>query len=124
MQYLKHYWISIITGSYAVSDNPVEKRHPEAEFPGLDVKIWMSDENGIDVCLSVVPDTTSVSDIIIGDKKAVQVLTEDQFNSVSIPYLESQLLYSQARENGEEDAAIIAQADLKLQEARQALYTL
>ena len=124
MQYLKHYWISISTGSYAVSDNPVEKRHPEAEFPGLDVKIWMSDENGIDVCLSVGPDTTSVSDIIIGDKKAVQILTEDQFNSVSIPYLESQLLYSQARENGEEDAAIIAQADLKLQEARQALYTL
>ena len=43
MQYIKHYWINVNTGTYSCGDNPVEKRHPEAEFPGLDVKIWMKD---------------------------------------------------------------------------------
>ena len=61
MKYLKHYW---------KSTNPLEsillllidihKRHPEAEFPGLDVQIWMHDADGIDVCMAQVPDSTTV----------------------------------------------------------------
>jgi len=41
MKYLKHYWIDVNTGAYTCTENPIEKRHLEAEFPGLDVKAWM-----------------------------------------------------------------------------------
>ena len=86
MKYLKHYWICVHTGNYMCANNPVEKRHPEAEFPGLDVRIWMHDENGIDVCLSRVPDGVSIVDVVDdhNGKKVVQKLTETEFNSVQL----------------------------------------
>ena len=128
MKYLKHYWICIADGKYCCQDNPVEKRHPEAEFPGLDVKIWMHDAEGIDVCLSTVPDSTSVADVLSedGNKKVVQVLTEEQFNSVAVPLAESGQLSQQARQ--EKDATLSAslkqQAEAKFAEAQQALFAL
>ncbi len=127
MKYLKHYWVCINDNNYCCLENPVEKRHPEAEYPGLDVKIWMHDEDGIDVCLSVVPDTTEVSDIIDpeSNKKSVQVLTEEEFNSVAIPYFESQELYSLSTEvPGEQDEELMAQSQAKYQEAVEALHLL
>jgi hypothetical protein len=128
MQYLKHYWIHAHSGTYCCEDNPVEKRHPEAEFPGLDVKIWMNDENGIDVCLSQVPDGVTITDVVDehSGKKVVQKLTEEEFNSVQTPLLESQTLRQEAQQ--ETDEAVKAEkeaaADAKLQEAQQALQTL
>lgn len=128
MQYLKHYWIHAHSGTYCCEDNPVEKRHPEAEFPGLDVKIWMHDENGIDVCLSQVPDGVTITDVIDehNGKKVVQKLTETEFNSVQTPLLESQTLRQEAQQ--ETDEAVKAEkeaaADAKLQEAQQALQAL
>jgi hypothetical protein len=129
MKYLKHYWISVIDGGYCCHENPVEKRHPEAEFPGLDVKIWMHDEDGIDVCLSQVPDNTPVADIFdIHDEtlKVVQVLTEEEFNSVQTPLLESQTLRQEAQQETDETikAEKEAAADAKFEEARQALFAL
>jgi hypothetical protein len=128
MKYLKHYWICIADGKYCCQDNPVEKRHPEAEFPGLDVKIWMHDAEGIDVCLSTVPNSTPVADVLSedGNKKVVQVLTEEQFNSVAVPLAESGQLSQQARQ--EKDATLSAslkqQAEAKFAEAQQALFAL
>ncbi len=129
MKYLKHYWISVIDGGYCCHENPVEKRHPEAEFPGLDVKIWMHDQNGIDVCLSEVPDSTPVADIFdVHDEtlKVVQVLTEEEFNSVQTPLLESQTLRQEAQQETDEvlKAEKEAAADAKFEEARQALFAL
>lgn len=110
------------------ANNPVEKRHPEAEFPGLDVRIWMHDEDGIDVCLSRVPDTTVIIDIVNPDngKKVVQELTETEFNSVQTPLTESQTLRQEAQQETDEDlkADLEAQADSKFEEARQALFAL
>ena len=128
MQYLKHYWIHAHSGTYCCEDNPVEKRHPEAEFPGLDVKIWMNDENGIDVCLSQVPDGVTITDVVDehSGKKVVQKLTEEEFNAVQTPLLESQTLRQEAQQ--ETDEAVKAEkeaaADAKLQEAQQALQAL
>ena len=128
MQYLKHYWIHAHSGTYCCEDNPVEKRHPEAEFPGLDVKIWMNDENGIDVCLSQVPDGVTITDVVDehSGKKVVQKLTEEEFNSVQTPLLESQTLRQEAQQ--ETDEAVKAEkeaaADAKFQEAQQALQAL
>jgi hypothetical protein len=129
MQYLKHYWISVVDGGYCCHENPVEKRHPEAEFPGLDVRIWMHDQNEIDICLSRVPDSTPVFDIFdVHDNtlKVVQVLTEVQFNSVETPLTESQILIQEAQQETDETikAEKEAEADAKFEEARQALFAL
>jgi hypothetical protein len=128
MKYLKHYWICVQDGNYCCEDNPVEKRHPEAEFPGLDVRIWMHDEDGIDVCLSRVPDSTTITDVTNPEtgKKVVQELTEVQFNSVQTPLDESASLRSQAQQETDETikADLEAQADTKFQEAQQALFAL
>jgi len=128
MKYLKHYWICVHSGNYMCGNNPVEKRHPEAEFPGLDVRIWMHDEDGIDVCLSRVPDTTVIADIVNPNngKKVVQELTEVQFNSVQTPLDESAALRQQAQQETDETlkADLEAQADAKFVEAQQALFAL
>ncbi len=127
MQYLKHYWINVNTGSYACTENPVEKRHPEVEFPGLDVKIWMHDPDGIDVCLSTVPTEVTVSDITdASGKKAVQKLTKTKFDSVNTPLLASHALREEARLETDETlkAEKNAQADAKYQEAVSALHVL
>jgi len=128
MQYLKHYWIHAHSGTYCCEDNPVEKRHPEAEFPGLDVRIWMHDENGIDVCLSRVPDGVTITDVVdeYNGKKVVQKLTEAEFNSVQTPLTESQTLRQEAQQETDEvlKAEKEAAADAKFEEARQALFAL
>ncbi len=128
MQYLKHYWIHAHSGTYCCEDNPVEKRHPEAEFPGLDVRIWMHDENGIDVCLSRVPDGVSIVNVVDdhNGKKVVQQLTEAEFNSVQTPLDESQELRLQAQQETDETlkADLEAQAAAKFEEAQQALFAL
>jgi hypothetical protein len=128
MKYLKHYWICVQDGNYCCEDNPVEKRHPEAEFPGLDVRIWMHDEDGIDVCLSRVPDSTTITDVTNPEtgKKVVQELTEVEFNSVQTPLDESVSLRQQAQQETDETikADLEAQADAKFVETQQALYVL
>jgi hypothetical protein len=129
MKYLKHYWIYLGDGSYCCLENKIPKRHPEEEFPGLNVKIWMHDENGIDLCLSEVPDTTKVEDIYSShdpNLKVVQNITEEQFNSVSVPLEECNHLMNQA--HNEEDAQVAQElfnsAELKMNEAKEALYSL
>ena len=98
MKYLKHYWKSTNPSSddYLTTANSIDKRHPEAEFSGLDVQIWMHDADGIDVCLSQVPDGVTITDVTIGSKKAIQELTETQYNSVKTPLDASAVLESEA----------------------------
>jgi len=85
MKYLKHYWKSTETGEYLTTVNSIHKRHPEAEFAGLDVQIWMHDADGVDVCMAQVPDDTTITEVSIGSKKAIQELTETQYNTVKTP---------------------------------------
>jgi len=129
MQYIKHYWINLQSGNYSCQENPIERRHPEAEFPGLDVKIWMQDANGIDVCLSEVPDTIPVPEMYessTSTKKCVQVLTEVEYNSVATPYFESQQLSGEALMEEDETLKVEkrAEASAKYQEALTALHAL
>jgi hypothetical protein len=96
-QYIKHYykktsddtWITSIKKTYNSTTNQwitdtsyVERRKPEKEYPGLGTKVWMQDDEGIDICLSDLPDSTSVENVLYDGKKVVQILNEDQFNSV------------------------------------------
>ena len=96
MKYLKHYWKSTESGDYLTTGNTIHKRHPEAEFAGLDVQIWMHDADGIDVCMARVPDSTTIVDVTIGSKKAIQELTETQYNTVKTPLDASYALNEEA----------------------------
>ena len=105
-KYLKHYWKK--NGNWLTTSNEVEQHHPEADYAGLGVKVWMHDSDGVDVCLSEVPDSTSISTITVGSKKAVMELTETQFNSVKTPLDEAAVLRQEARtaeEGGDTDTA-------------------
>ena len=105
-KYLKHYWKK--NGNWLTTTNEVEQHHPEADYPGLGVKVWMHDSDGVDVCLSEVPDTTGISTITVGSKNAVMELTETQFNSVKTPLDEAATLREEARtaeEGGDTDTA-------------------
>ena len=96
MKYLKHYWKSTTSGDYLTTANSIDKRHPEAEFAGLDVQIWMHDADGVDVCMAQVPDSTTITDVTVGSKKAIQSLTETQYNTVKTPLDASNVLNGEA----------------------------
>ena len=105
-KYLKHYWKK--NGNWLTTSNEVEQHHPEADYPGLGVKIWMHDSDGVDVCLSEVPDSTGISTVTVGSKNAVIELTETQFNSVKTPLDEATVLRQEARtaeDGGDTDTA-------------------
>ena len=105
-KYLKHYWKK--GDAWLTTSNQVEQHHPEADYPGLDVNIWMHDSDGVDVCLSKVPDTTEITTITVGSKTAVIELTETQFNSVKTPLDEAGVLRHEATEaelSGDTDTA-------------------
>ena len=105
-KYLKHYWKK--GDSWLTTANQVEQHHPEADYPGLDVNVWMHDSDGVDVCLSKVPDGTAISTITVGSKNAVIELTETQFNSVKTPLDEAATLRREASDaevSGDTDTA-------------------
>ena len=129
MKYLKHYWKSTETGDYLTIENSIFKRHPEAEFAGLDVQIWMHDADGVDVCLARVPDTTTITDVTVGSKKAIQSLTETQYNSVKTPLDASNVLNGEAMDaemSGDTSTATTKrnEATTKYNEAKTALLAL
>ena len=129
MKYLKHYWKSTETGDYLTTTNTIHKRHPEAEFAGLDVQIWMHDADGVDVCLARVPDTTTITEVTVGSKKAIQELTETQYNTVKTPLDDANKLDEEAavEETGGDStlaATKRAEAETKRNEAKTALLAL
>ena len=129
MKYLKHYWKSTTSGDYLTTANSIDKRHPEAEFAGLDVQIWMHDADGVDVCMAQVPDSTTVTDVTVGSKKAVQSLTETQYNTVKTPLDASAVLESEAMDaemSGDTSTATTksTEATTKYNEAKTALLSL
>lgn len=76
MQYLKHYWTDESGNYQTVKNKSVGRQHPSIE--GLSVKYWLTDERGIDYCLSVCPDTTLVNVPPAG----IEVLTEQQYDTL------------------------------------------
>jgi hypothetical protein len=113
MQYIKHYYVDDEQNTFCCEEpcSAKYKRHPWKEYPGLDVKVWLTDADGVDVMLAEVPDSTSVSTIVNDcGKNSVQVLTEEEYNSVSVPYFEAQTLSGQAQEARQQDDESTAEA--------------
>ena len=130
MQYIKHYYVDAESPSSfcCTSAEPKYKRHP-IEYAGLDVKVWLTDSNGVDVMLAQLPDSTTVSDVVNGDHTCIKVLTEEQYNTVWTPYSEASTLYGEAQEaerDGDADTAATkrASADTKFGEAETAIRAL
>lgn len=132
MQYIKHYYVDDDNNAFCCESNsePKYKRHPFKEYAGLSVKVWLSDSDNVDVCLSELPDSTSVSTLISDcGKNSIQVLTEEEYNTVSIPYFEAQILFGEAQDarqqgDGETVEAKETAATAKIAEATAAIRTL
>lgn len=74
--YIKHYWVSYPNlDRFLIEANEVPKSHPTIK--GLDVKHWLTDDNGIDYCLSICDD-----DAVLPGGKGVTQLTEEEWNSL------------------------------------------
>lgn len=76
MQYLKHYWTDGVGNYQTVKNQAVDRRHPLID--GIQVKYWLTDERGIDYCLSVCPDTTLIDTPPAG----IQVLSKEEWDSI------------------------------------------
>ena len=131
MQYIKHYYTDEQTGAYCceTSSNPKYKVHPWRTYAGLDVKVWLTDSDGVEVMLAELPDSTTVADVTVGSKKAVQVLTETEYNTVWTPYSAAATLYGEAQtaeESGDTDTAATKRTagDTKMTEATTAIRAL
>ena len=60
-KYIKHYYVdgeNLVEFFTDKNMGPNGKTHPRLD--GLDVKFWFVDNNGIDYCMSVVPDETVI----------------------------------------------------------------
>tara|TARA_R100001443_G_scaffold74064_1_gene81885 strand:- start:805 stop:1242 length:438 start_codon:yes stop_codon:yes gene_type:complete len=145
MKYVKHYWIDAVSNEWLTTTNdaPNGKSHPYNIFSqsDLSVKIWLTDSDGIGVCLSELPDSVTISEVVVGSKKAVIQLTETQYNTVKTPYdaagvlsIEADALRKETIVDGdvkqvtaEDESAVVAkdtEADAKITEAKTALNTL
>ena len=132
MQYIKHYYVDDDHNTFCceTTSNPKYKRHPWKEYAGLDVKVWLTDSDGVDVMLAELPDSTPVSTTVSDcGKNCIQVLTETEYNTVWTPYSEALALYGEAMEarNTEDEvtaASKEAEAQTKMDEATVAIRAL
>jgi hypothetical protein len=76
MQYLKHYWVR--SGEYLTEpgQNGPLQSHPA--IPGLEVRYWLTDDNGVDYCLSTVSDNTLVTVVTPG----LEILTKADWDAI------------------------------------------
>lgn len=129
MQYIKHYYVNDVTGEYMTTTNDAPaKRHPTKEIPGLGVKFWSHDPDGIDVCVSEVEaDQITITDQEVDDKFAVKVITEDQYNLLILLQKEINTIVTElypegfqggATESESLDAELVTNLETKQQELK------
>jgi hypothetical protein len=86
MQYLKHYWVR--NGEYLTEpgQNGPLQNHPS--ISGLDVHYWLTDDRGVDYCLSTVADNTLITEVDPG----LKILTREEWDVIvaTIPVPEPQ----------------------------------
>lgn len=123
-KYIKHYYVDDDTNTFCCGlEEPGYIREPWKEYDGLDIKISLSDSEGVPAAIAELPDSTYVVDVEHEcGKKAVKVLTITEYNSVATPYFEAFELYREAMElQHNEDTNLFLEkkeeADLKYAEA-------
>jgi len=76
MQYLKHYWVR--NGEYLTEpgQNGPLQSHPS--IPGLQVRYWLTDDRGVDYCLSTTDDSVLVEEVTPG----LEILTKTEWDAI------------------------------------------
>ena len=129
-KYIKHYWISERgknrTWVTQVHTSWIPRTHPVKEYPGLDVRYWLADSEGVSVCISRVPDDTEIETIVQDGKKVVMELSECTFNELEDGLIEVHELFYQARRKlrREKDHEMSAYLMDEAREKRDAVYKL
>ena len=74
--YIEHYWMR--DGKYltGIGENGSLQHHPN--IPGINVLVWTTDDRGVDLCYSYVPDSTPIVEVTPGLRK----ITEEEFQAV------------------------------------------
>ena len=82
--YIKHYWVSYPgMDRFLIESNEVPKTHPNIK--GLDVKYWLTDDNGVDYCLSICDD-----DAVLPGGNGVTQLSEEEWNTITSELIAAQ----------------------------------
>jgi hypothetical protein len=82
--YIKHYWVSYPgMDRFLIESNEIPKTHPNIK--GLDVKFWLTGDNGVDYCLSVCDD-----DALLPGGNGVTQLTEEEWNTLTLDLIKLQ----------------------------------
>jgi len=82
--YIKHYWVSYPgMDRFLIESNEVPKTHPNIK--GLGVKFWLTDDNGVDYCLSICDD-----DAVLPGGNGVTQLTEEEWNTLTSELISAQ----------------------------------
>ena len=86
MIYLKHYWVR--DGQYLTEPNQNGPLQSHPPIPNLSVKFWLTDDRGVDYCLSTVPDHVLITEVTPG----LEILTRQEFDAIvaTIPVPEPQ----------------------------------
>jgi hypothetical protein len=86
MIYLKHYWVR--DGQYLTEPNQNGPLQSHPPIPNLSVQFWLTDDRGVDYCLSTVPDHVLITEVTPG----LEILTRQEFDAIvaTIPVPEPQ----------------------------------
>jgi hypothetical protein len=78
MIYLKHYWMR--NGEYLTEpgQNGSLQYHPGAGIDGFSVRYWLTDERGVDYCLSTANDNALIQEHDPG----MQILTKTEWDAI------------------------------------------
>lgn len=103
--YIKHYWVSYPgMDRFLIESNEIPKTHPNIK--GLDVKFWLTGDNGVDYCLSVCDD-----DAILPGGNGVTQLTEEEWNTLTLDLIKLQEQNLVRSEMTEEELNTLTEAE-------------
>jgi hypothetical protein len=88
MIYLKHYWMRDSQYLTEPGQNGSLQYHPGAGIDGFSVRYWLTDDRGVDYCLSTASDNALVEE----QDPGMQILTKVEFDAIvaTIPVPEPQ----------------------------------
>ena len=103
--YIKHYWVSYHgMDCFLIESNEVSKTHPNIK--GLGVKFWLTDDNGVDYCLSICDD-----DVVLPEGNGVTQLTEEEWNTLTSGLNKLQEQNLSRSEMTEEEWGVLTEAE-------------
>lgn len=77
MQYLKHYWVKDNKYLTEPGENGPGQHHPEG-IEDLSVRYWLTDERGVDYCLSTASDNALINEVNPG----IKILSKTEWNQI------------------------------------------